>query len=146
MGEWGFPAGQARAGGEWCEVCLVWKLEGTPSSACPQSPWKNSLRQCMSEPFLCIMGLVYHSALIPSGPAYFEPWIQCFMIREGNDNTGTERKGAYPAHWQSQIFDSAQRHPVGWKLHRCRHQCRRAACWRLLLMHSLDLLQLLSCS
>lgn len=145
MGEWDFPAGQARVAAEWYQVCFVWKLEGTPGSACLQSPWKKSLHQRIREPFLCIVGLVYHCSVIPSGPTYFEQWIQCFIIREENYSTAAERKGTYPARWQSQIFDSVQRHPVGWKLHRCRNQCLRAACWRLLLMHSLDLLQLLSC-
>lgn len=123
----------------------VWlEARGHPGSACLQSPWK----RCSSDSgnFPLHHGPCLPQPVIASGPTYFELWIQCFIIWDEKDNTAIERGGTYPAHWQSQIFDSAQHRPEGWKLHRCRNQCLRAACWRLLLMHSLDLLKLLSCS
>lgn len=65
--------------------------------------------------------------------------------RQEKYNTAAQRKVTYPARWQSLIFDSVQHHPGGWKLHRCRNQCLKAACWRSLLMRSLDLSKLWSC-
>lgn len=137
----GCRSGKGSCGVEAGQLWL--EARGHPGSACLRSPWKH----CCSDSGSCPLhhGSCLPQPVIPSGPTYFELWIQCFIIREGNDNTAIEREGSYPAHWLSQIFDSVQRHPEGWKLHRCRNQCLRAACWRLLLMHSLDLSKLLSC-
>lgn len=135
---WGTGSCGVEPGQLWLEA------RGQPGSACLWSSWK--LCSSDSGSFPLQHGPCLPQPAIPSGPVYFELWIQCFIIREEKDNAAVGKEGTYPVHWQSQIFDSVQNHPEGWKLHRCRNQCLRAACWRLLLMHSLELLKLLSCS